>query len=463
MSGPGPSGTSLRGPGEPVVVLVAAAGAAWESTAVEALTGRAGVVLLKRCVDVDDLLAAASAGQADAAVLGLDAHGLDAAAVDLLRRHRVRPVAVVPGSVEPDTARLRASRIGIRTLVPEGRVDTVADAVTAPEVVPEPTRLADDAAAGAPAVPRARPPVAVPSTAGPADGLDAPDGPGAPDTQGAGRVLAVWGPAGAPGRSTVAVALASELARRRLSTLLVDADPQAGSIAQQLGVLDEVSGLLAAARLATAGVLEERLASVQRSLGPHLRLVTGLPRADRWSEVRPGSLEHLLELAGAQGHVVVDTGASLEDDPSADLGGRPARNALTLGALDVADEVLVVGTADPVGLSRLARGLVELGERWPGTPLRVVLNQVRPTLGWTREEVGSMISGFVAPASLHFLPEDRAGVDRALVAGRTLLEGGESPLTRAVAELADALVGTAAPAAATGGLRRRRAGRARLR
>ena len=117
--------------------------------------------------------------------------------------------------------------------------------------------------------------------------------------------------------------------------------------------------------------------------------------------------------------------------------------------------------ADPVGLSRLARGLVELGERWPGTPLRVVLNQMRPTLGWTREEVGSMIGGFVAPASLHFLPEDRAGVDRALVAGRTLLEAGESPLTRAVAELADALVGTAGPAG--GGLRRRRAGRARLR
>ncbi|MBM7507261.1 MinD-like ATPase involved in chromosome partitioning or flagellar assembly [Nocardioides salarius] len=458
MSGPGPAGTSLRGPGEPVVVIVAAAGAAWESTAVGALTGRPGVVLLKRCVDVDDLLAAASAGQADAAVLGLDAHGLDSAAVDLLRRHRVRPVAVVPTTVDPGTARLRASRIGIRTLVPEGRVDTVADAVTAPEVVPEPTRPAYDGAPGAPgapdapATPPARPTDAVPAVAAPDE--VAPE-------QGTGRVLAVWGPAGAPGRSTLAVALASELAGRRLPTLLVDADPQAGSIAQQLGVLDEVSGLLAAARLATAGVLEERLASVQRSLGPHLRVVTGLPRADRWSEVRPGSLEHLLELARAQGHVVVDTGASLEDDPSADLGGRPARHALTLGALDVADEVVAVGTADPVGLSRLARGLVELGERWPGTPVRVVVNQMRPTLGWTREEVGSMIGGFAAPASLHFLPEDRAGVDRALVAGRTLLEAGESPLTRAVAELADALVGTAAPAAAA--VRRRRAGRARRR
>ncbi|ANH38615.1 hypothetical protein I601_2190 [Nocardioides dokdonensis FR1436] len=417
-----------------MVVLVAAAGAAWESTAVEALNARSGVVLLKRCVDVDDLLAAASAGQAHVAVLGLDAHGLDASAVDLLHHYEVRPVAVVPSTVAPDTARLRASRIGVRTLVPEGRVDTVADAVTAPEVQPEPTRVA-----AAPAYDvGAGPPASVPRP---------------------GRVLAVWGPAGAPGRSTVAVALASELARRREETLLVDADPHAGSIAQQLGVLDEVSGLLAAARLATAGVLEERLSSVQRSLGPHLRVVTGLPRPDRWSEVRPGALEHLLELGRVGGHVVVDVGADLEDDPAADVGGRPSRNALTLGALEVADEVLAVGTADPVGLSRLARGLVELGERWPGTPVRLVVNQMRPSLGWTREEVAGMVRGFVAPASLHFLPEDRPGVDRALVAGRTLLEGGESPLTRAVAEVADALVGAGQAAA----VRPRRAGRARRR
>ena len=33
-----------------------------------------------------------------------------------------------------------------------------------------------------------------------------------------------------------------------------------------------------------------------------------------------------------------------------------------------------------------------------------------------------MVAGFARPAGLHFLPEDRATVDRALVAGRTLLE-----------------------------------------
>jgi len=40
---------------------------------------------------------------------------------------------------------------------------------------------------------------------------------------------------------------------------------------------------------------------------------------------------------------------------------------------------------------------------------------------------------------VHFLPDDQAAVDRALVAGRTLLESGESPLTRAVAALVDAM------------------------
>ena len=58
--------------------------------------------------------------------------------------------------------------------------------------------------------------------------------------------MAVWGPAGAPGRTTVAVGLAAEIGRRH-RTLLVDADPYGGAVAQQLGVVDEVSGVLAGA------------------------------------------------------------------------------------------------------------------------------------------------------------------------------------------------------------------------
>jgi Mrp family chromosome partitioning ATPase len=52
---------------------------------------------------------------------------------------------------------------------------------------------------------------------------------------GNGRVIAVWGPKGAPGRTTVALNLAFEAAPLAGETLLVDADTYGGSIAQVRG------------------------------------------------------------------------------------------------------------------------------------------------------------------------------------------------------------------------------------
>lgn len=397
-----------------VVVLIVASGAAWEPEALRLLGEDPRIVLLKRCVDVDDLLAAATAGQADAAVVGIDAPGLDRAAVDHLRNHGVRPVAIAAGDATLDGGRHRAGRIGIPVVVSDDRVATLADALCADDRPPTVVRRPD-----APA-PLSPPAAAVDRSAVP------------------GRVVAVWGPSGS-GRTTVACALAAEIARRHRRTVLVDADPQGGSVAQQLGILDEVSGLLAAVRLDAAGRLAERLGSVQRGLDRHLSVVTGLPRADRWVEVRAGVIEHLLELAGAEAEVVVDTGFSVEEDPLPDLGGRPGRNQMTVSALDTADEVLVVGAADPVGLARLARSLVELRERWGARPSRVLVNRVRPSLGWSEREIVAMVSGFAPASAVHVLPDDQAGVDRALVTGRTLAECGDSVLGRAVARVVDAL------------------------
>ncbi|MGH3361219.1 MAG: hypothetical protein ACRDOM_02050, partial [Nocardioides sp.] len=146
-----------------VVVLVAAAGAAWESPVLEHLSGRQGIVVLKRCVDVDDLLAAASAGQSDVAVLGIDAHGLDQTAVDHLRKHGVRPVAIVPSGPALDAAGLRATRIGIRALVAEDELQALPDAVLAGEE-PDDTVVRDTAVDGT-----------------------------APPSPVEGRVIAVWG------------------------------------------------------------------------------------------------------------------------------------------------------------------------------------------------------------------------------------------------------------------------------
>ncbi len=398
-----------------IVVLVVAAGAAWESTALRELGGDPGIVVLKRCVDVDDLLATAAAGQADVAVVALDAPGLDGPAVDHLLRHDVRPVAVVPPGPE-EAARMRAGRLGIRVLLDERDVADLPEAVL---------RAAHDAGQGPPSG-------AAPARPAGAAAADVPLAPGRP-----GRVLAVWGPPGAPGRSTVAAGVAAELARRGRRVLLVDADTHAASQAQQLGVLDEVSGLLSAARLAGTGHLEDEVTAVQRALDPRLAVVTGLPRPDRWREVRAGVVETLLRAARRHGDVVVDTAAPLEGDPGPDLAGRGGRNQATVEALGSADEVLVVGAADPVGLARLARALVELRETVGPVDVRVLVNRMRPGLGWSESEVAAMVSGFGRSTSLHFLPHDLAAVDRSLVTGRTLVEGGDSALLRAVAAVVD--------------------------
>jgi MinD-like ATPase involved in chromosome partitioning or flagellar assembly len=398
-----------------ICVLLLAAGEPWESPAMADLEAHPGVVVLKRCVDVDDLLAAVTSGQADVAVVSLDAPGLDPASVSHLRRHAVRPVAVTSALADDLDAREHAARLGIAALVGRGQLATLPRVVTTVEDVADTRARGDDL------------PVVDPFATDQAPAAEV------------GRLVVVWGPAGAPGRTTVATNLAWEVARRDAAVVLADLDPYGGAVAQQLGILDEVSGLLSASRLASAGQLDDRFASVCRGVGDRLAVVTGLPRADRWREVRAAQVDQLLERARRHGQVVVDTGFSLEDDTASDVGGRPGRNALTLAALEQADEVVVVGSADPVGLTRLARGLVDLRDHTAGTPVRVVVNRMRTSIGWSEKEIAGMVEGFSRVAGLHFLPEDRSGLDQALVSGRPVGDLGDSSLVRALAALADAV------------------------
>ena len=99
----------------------------------------------------------------------------------------------------------------------------------------------------------------------------------------------------------------------------------------------------------------------------------------------------------------------------------------------------MVGAADPVGLARLARALVELRERGTGVPVRVVVNRMRASIGWSEKDIAGMVEGFSRVAGLHFLPDDRAVVDRALVTGRALVESGDGSLVRSLGALADAV------------------------
>jgi MinD-like ATPase involved in chromosome partitioning or flagellar assembly len=224
----------------------------------------------------------------------------------------------------------------------------------------------------------------------------------------------VWGSSGAPGRSTVAASLAASFADRHHDTVLVDADTYGGSIAQMLAMLDEVSGLMAACRAANQGRADE-VADHLLDVEARLRLLSGIPRADMWPQVRPGALELVLQRLRADADVVVaDCGFSLEPGEGA---GGAGRHQVTRHVLATADTVLVVGRADPVGLSRLVRAVHDLSDVVDVEPILAV-NLMRPSVGWSEREVAGTLTRLTGIEPVTFIPADVAAIDLAVMRGQ---------------------------------------------
>jgi hypothetical protein len=130
--------------------------------------------------------------------------------------------------------------------------------------------------------------------------------------------------------------------------------------------------LPAAVRQANAGALDlVALAKLARVIGPNLRVLTGIARADRWPELRPSGLAVVYGVARQLATLtVVDCGFGLEQDEELSYDTTaPRRNGATLATLAEADHVIAVGSADPVGLQRLVRGLADLAEALPAVAL----------------------------------------------------------------------------------------------
>jgi MinD-like ATPase involved in chromosome partitioning or flagellar assembly len=260
----------------------------------------------------------------------------------------------------------------------------------------------------------------------------------------AGRIVVVWGPEGAPGRTRLAIELALETARSGAHVALVDADTRAPSVAIALGLADESPGFAAACRQAEFGMLDAgELLRVSVPLGdPDGRadVLTGINRASRWPELsapRVGAaLRTMREWADV---VIVDVASSLETDEEivSDLDG-PRRNAATLAALQAADQVVAVGAADPVGLARLVRGHAELRQVVGTTPVRVVINRLRsgPVGIDARGQVRRALDRFAGVSEAFFLPDDRRAADAAILAARPVGEvAPRSALAQAVRRL----------------------------
>jgi len=273
-------------------------------------------------------------------------------------------------------------------------------------------------------------------------------GPAAPARR-AGTIVAVWGPHGSPGRTSLAIALAAEFAAVGRLTVLADADTHAASVAPSLGMLDESPGFAAACRLAGVDGFDEaqleRLAVVPRASRHPFRVLTGIGRATRWPELTAGRVAGVLQtLRQCCEVVVVDVAAALERDESltSDVSA-PHRNAAALEVLHAADHVVAVAAADPVGIPRFLRGHAELLELVEPQRVRVVANKLRAAAIGINPgaQVRQTLARFGGIDRVHLVPWEPAAFDAAMLGARPLTDAAPRSAARlAVRELAEALL-----------------------
>lgn len=409
-------------------VIIAVAGPV-EARVAQAIDGARGLQVVRRCADLAEATAAAEAGVGAIVVLSDQPHLTRTVLADLARLG----IAVVGVPSTPEAAE-QLSLIGIEVVVPPHAADgdIAAAALGALAALTEHE-------------PRSRGTVSTVAQTSSRTGI----------------VIAVWGPTGAPGRTTLATNLASEIALQGAATLLVDVDTYGGAVAQACGLMDEAPGLAAVARAAQHGSLDQ--ATIDRyalEVAPRLRVLTGVTRPERWTELPAPALDEVWRAARTCADVtVIDCGFGLETDEDLVYDTHaPQRNGATLSALAAAQTVVAVGTAEPLGIQRLVHGLTGLRAAASVEPV-VVVNRVRAEVAGVRPEeaVADALLRFAQVSHTWTVPWDPRACDAAALSGQLLAERvPRSRARRAIGALATSLHAPAAPADAVPAPRRPR-------
>ncbi|MBE6483400.1 MAG: hypothetical protein E7Z96_01265 [Actinomycetaceae bacterium] len=344
-----------------------------ESSVLRVLEGcKPPVVVVRRCADGAEVLASAQAGLAELAVV-------DEADRTLVAELHACGVRVVAVPRDPAAQWARNTRCDA---VAPPIAETVVEAITAFRDAPPP----------------------------------ASDRTISRHSQEEGRLIAVWGTPGAPGRSTVARDLAHVLGAGA-STVLIDADTRSPCLAQLLGCSEETSAIVAVARRFNHG---ERIATAVGDNVEHVAsfaFLAGLNTGARWRELPVAVVDDLWKhVKQSWPMAVVDCAAECEHD---ELEYGMERDAVTLSLLAAATAVLCVSSFDPLGIRRLLRQLDvadELGVQRP----HVVLTGARSSRGRAvdRRQIEELLAGRGFD-SVSWLRCDREHLEQAVMRGVT--------------------------------------------
>ena len=254
-----------------------------------------------------------------------------------------------------------------------------------------------------------------------------------------GKIIAVWGTHGAPGRSTLALALAAYL-NEQGSTILVDCDINAPAQVQLLGLPEDSSGLASAARLATHGELDStRLVQTLLSAKADLQVLTGLGRSGRWRELPVASMNKVWEVCRHTAeYTVVDLSGGLEEERVEDFAMEPDHDAVAAALLEQADLTLIVGAADPVGIRRLIQ-LLNSNRQAVGGRSQVVVNRVRSSTAGAdpNSAIGSVLARYTSASDIVYVPADYRLFDKALMQAQPVaVVESRSSAAKSIAKLA---------------------------
>jgi MinD-like ATPase involved in chromosome partitioning or flagellar assembly len=369
-----------------------------------ALESREDLQIVAQCLAADQLLPLVSSRAVDAIVLAWSLHRLTAAALDQLERPGVIIVLLVPDPTE-ELWRQRPGPVLSINSEPEAVHQAILAArpglhyTTRPTPRPEPVPLK------------------------PADRREVERG----------GVIAVTGGAGSPGRTTLAINIATALGAA-VPTALVEMDLCAPAMAAYLD-LDPSRNVctLAHAVREDPHAWKTALSDELQPLGSDQSravVLCGPPKREMRASVGPVLVERLVdELAQRFRWVILDVGPEL-------LGFETAA-ASHRAALARADHLLVVSAADFVGLwhTRTALDQIERLLEIERRKVHLVINGYDARFHHSREEV----EWHLGVPTLAIVPMDHAALQRAICEQRPVVMDGGSRARRALLALAESL------------------------
>jgi MinD-like ATPase involved in chromosome partitioning or flagellar assembly len=224
------------------------------------------------------------------------------------------------------------------------------------------------------------------------------------------KVIAVSGPHGSTGKTTVSINLALELAAERHRVLLIDGDLRAGSIANNFLLADLPAGLPGAIRIASQNRFDtdqlERL-SVEAKKS-NLVIMPGFTNPPE-QEIGNDAMVAILEVARQSfDYTVIDLGSILAASSPAE--------AFTESVFGMADSQLFVCLADPIGIFRLLATEQKLME--VSTNSKLLMNRVRNSvIASARREIAITLQRLSQLEVASFLPDDPQQIDQAMRTG----------------------------------------------